>query len=253
MGRVAQHARRDRTLAEAFRRSEPAQYPRRASDLAFIRRLARRGITTVPELIASFEDLPARSQRVALWLFDLIGDRRAVPLLIRLFDEARFCPVACMALDATGGRRALRYLMGVVEGELAHPPRARDLGRLGCALYGLETMDGSVEATGLFLRAARDGDLPVHLRATAVTALGMAAEEAPGPLPHQRQVAALVRRLLDHPSPTLRAGAILSAGLLRLRRARARLEEIARTDRASDRGWGSLARLAREALEELGS
>ncbi|MCA9317197.1 MAG: hypothetical protein KDB73_17040 [Planctomycetes bacterium] len=218
------------------------------------RTLEARGIQTVPELIAAYPALPGRSKGFAVWALGIMGDRRAVPLLMRVFrDEPARRGEAATALGLLGGKRAYEFAVGTLRSALAE--EFVEEGLINAAVILVVHMPGEHdrllddpdEPVLLLLDLLGRKDLPGWARGEAASGLGHILEHTDRRRRRWRETARAVLDALADGEPYVRHEAAHAAGDLRLTAACQQLSTMAKRDTGKS-GWGSVARESRGAL-----
>lgn len=163
----------DRYLRFVASRSEEATRNCTEFDRGNLRRLrsfARRGIVTMADVIACFEDLTRNQQELATWLFTIWRVQSAIPLLLQQLEDQTLRVSAAVALGQIKpkGRVELEFLRHAHR-ELASPDP--DAVWLDAALHVLHESD-SLAATEVFVAVFERTDLPGWLRGNAGDKLG---------------------------------------------------------------------------------
>lgn len=243
---------RERTLEEKYRAWPPGPYPLppRPSRIRQYRRLAKQGVATVPELLAKYDSLHRRTQRVALEAAGFTGDRRLVPLLARVFqDDAGLRMDAAMSLGYLGGKRAIKFALSVLSGELAS--ERMDPAFYEPAFWALSSMcteDASVLSS--FLDLFERGDASPQVRSTVLDRLGVMLD--PSEVDRRSAGFRRARRValaaLDDPEDEVRFFAIYAVGQMGLTEALPKLKRMARSDTGSCLGLWTVAEEARDVI-----
>jgi HEAT repeat protein len=219
-----------------------------------LRSLEQRGIRTVPDLIAVHPGLPPRSREFATWALGVLDDRRAVPLLLRVFRDAPALRMtAATALGILGGSRAYAFAVATLRSALRDADAPADL--VDAAVLLVVYMPGErdrlladpSEPVLLLVTVLSRTDLSGWARGEAASGLGHLLEGTDHRRRRWREAARALRKALSDSDPFVRHEAAHAVGDLRLQPARRRLRAMARGDRGKG-PWGSVAREARAAL-----
>lgn len=204
------------------------------------------GIATMQDardLAARVPSLTGEARAKAVWLLSFLRDRRVVPTLIDVFlsdADVRFS--AASGLASLGGERAKRALLAA----LVHDdPSLRET-----AAYALNYAHDKRAVEPLRERAA-DPRESVAVRAQAVESLGGIYMCDRRRTRSRERTVALLLRLLDAPEVELVFWASYAVGVMRVRRALPRLDEIRRTDTRTLPMWWSLAEEAEWAMATI--
>ncbi len=170
--------RADKTLAELYddfvaKRSEQGQTSRTGverENRRHIARLAARGMTTNPELIAALPELPPKLKDFGIWWLWVTKVRSAESVLLRMLrDDPPFRISCAFALYMIGGRRSVREFLRIGKTQLASPTPDRKW--LEAVIRGLNSAPVP-EAEELLLAIYERTNLPGWLRGDAGDALG---------------------------------------------------------------------------------
>lgn len=178
--------RADKTLAELYsdfvaKRSEDSRASCSDMDRKNGRRIARlaaRGVTTIPELIAALPELPPKLKDFGIWWLTATNARSAEGVLLRmLHDQPAFrlsCACALASIggprtSSVGGSRSVREFLRIGKAELASPSPDRKW--LEAVIHGLK-YGPTPEAEELLLTIYERTDLPGWVRGDAGDALG---------------------------------------------------------------------------------
>ena len=178
--------RADKTLTKLYgdfvdKRSEQGQTSRTGverENRRHIARLAARGVTTNPELIAALPELSPKLKDFGIWWLSATNARSAEGVLLRmLHDQPAFrlsCACALASIDgprssSVGGSRSVREFLRIGRAELASPSPDRKW--LEAVIRGLN-YGPAPEAEELLLTIYERTDLPGLLRGDAGDALG---------------------------------------------------------------------------------
>ncbi len=178
--------RADKTLAELYidfvaKCSEQVQTIRKGVEREsrrHIARLAARGVTTNPELIASLLGLPPKLKEFGIWWLSATNARSAEDVLLRmLHDQPAFrlsCACALASIggprtSSVGGCRSVREFLRIGKAQLALP--FPDCKWLEVVIRGLN-YGPTPETEELLLAIYERTDLPGWLRGDAGDALG---------------------------------------------------------------------------------
>ncbi len=249
-------SRRERTLEEKYRGWPPGPYSLRPHPgrLRQYRRLAKQGVATVPDLLAKYESLHPRTQRVALEAAGFTGDRRLVPLLTRVFREDALLRVeAAMSLGYLGGKRAAKFTLSVLSRELA--AQSMDPAFYKPAFWALSTMcsdEAAVQSRFLDLFGREDASPDV--RSDILDRLG-AALDAQSEVNRRSSVFRRTRRValaaLEDPEDEVRFFAIYAVGQMGLTEALPKLRRMAQDDKGSCLGLWTVAEEAQDVISHF--
>lgn len=249
--------RRERTLLSRYLDGRDAAFRKSPFVRATARRLRAlhaRGIRTVPALIAAYPRLARRTQAFAVWVLGVMGDRRAVPLLVRVFrEQPTLRGEAGTALGLLGGRRAYAFAVRTLRAALAAEEADERLvvGAAILLVHMPSEHDRLLADPGEPVLLLRDllvrGDLPSLARGQAASGLGHILGDTDRRRRRWRAAARAVLDALSDGDPYVRHEAAHAAGDLRLAAARARLSAMARNDPGKC-GLGLVAREAKGAL-----
>ena len=215
------------------------------------RGLARQGIVTVPDVLANYDSLHRRTQRVVLQLVGFTDDRRVVPLLARVFrDDPGLRSETLNPLSLLGGKRAYQFTRSVIEAELAAVDA--DPALLEPAFWALVYMIQERSAAhGLLLDVfAREG-MSASVRSTVLDFVGADLCSADRRTSIFRRARRVVLHALADPEEEVRFFAIYAAGQMALNEALPRLQRMARTDRGTCRGLWTVAQEAQDVISHL--
>lgn len=221
------------------------------------RNFQRRGIETVPDLIAAYPDLSSRSREFAVWALGIMDDRTAVPLLKKVYRaDPRLRGAAATALGILGGKRAYEFAVGTLRDALdAERVDDRDLdaavilfvhmagerGRL------LDDPDDPDDPVFLLVDLLRRTGLSAWARGEAASGLGHILEFGDKRRRRWRKATEAVVAALSDDEPYVRHEAAHACGDMRLESARPTLRRMVKHDEGRG-GWGSVAREAQGAL-----
>lgn len=137
-----------------------------------VTRLAARGVTTIPELIAALPELPPKLKGFGIWWIEVTGERSAESVLLRMLrDDPQFRLLCASALSSIGGRRSVREFIRMGKAQLALP--SPDQKWLEAVIRGINLGSStSPEGDGLLLAIYERTDLPGWVRGDAGDALG---------------------------------------------------------------------------------
>ena len=170
--------RTNKTLAELYnafvaKRSEQGQTYRKGAERENRRHLARlaaRGVTTNPELIAALPELPPKLKDFGIWWLWVSKVRGAERVLLRMLRNDPPFRISCaFALYMIGGRRSVSEFLRIGKAQLASPSPDRKW--LEAVIRGLNSALVP-EAEELLLTIYERTDLPGWLRGDAGDALG---------------------------------------------------------------------------------
>ena len=247
---------RERTLEEKYRAWPPGLYSLspHPGQIRQYRRLAKQGVATVPDLLAKYDALHRRTQRVALEAAGFTGDRRLVPLLARVFrDDAGLRKHAAMSLGYLGGKRAVTFALSVLSRELAS--ERMDPALYEPAFWALSSTMYAEDAAVLssFLDVFEREDASPQVRSTVLDKLGAALD--PSEVDRRSSLFRRARRLalaaLDDPGDEVRFFAIYAVGQMGLTEALPRLKRMARSDTGSCLGLWTIAEEAQDVISHL--
>lgn len=171
--------RADKTLTELYsvfvaNRSEESRASCSDMDRKNGRRIARlaaRGVTTIPELIAALPKLPPKLKDFALWLISAFKVREAEPLLLSMVHHGPAFRLECASVLGTiGGRRSKREFIRIGKAQLAS--QSPDPMWLDAAIQVFKMSINPAEAEDILLSIYERTDLPGWLRGDAGDALG---------------------------------------------------------------------------------
>lgn len=245
--------KRERTLEERYRAWPPGPYslPPHPGRLRQYRRLAKLGVATVPDLLAKYESLHRRTQRVALEAAGFTGDRRLVPLLTRVFrDDAGLRVEAAMSLGYLGGKRAAKFALSLLSRELAS--ESMDPAFYKPAFWALSTM-GLEEAAvqSRFLDLFEREDASPDVRSDVLDKLG-AVLAAPSAVIRRSSVFRRTRGValaaLNDPEEEVRFFAVYAVGQMGLTEALPKLRGMAQNDKGSCLGLWTIAEEAQDVI-----
>lgn len=135
-----------------------------------IARLAARGVTTIPELIAALPELPPKLKGFGIWWLAVTRTRRAENVLLRmLHDDPPFRLSCASTLSSIGGPRSAREFVGIGKAQLASSSPDRKW--LEAVIRGLRSAV-TPEAEEVLLTIYERTDLPGWIRGHAGDALG---------------------------------------------------------------------------------
>ncbi len=172
--------RADKTLTELYgdfvdKRSEDSRAS--CSDMdrkngRHIARLAARGVTTIPELIAALPELSPKLKDFGIWWLTVTRTRRAESILLQmLHDDPPFRLSCASALAWIRGSRSVREFLRIGKAQLASP--SPDQKWLEAVIRGLKLGPStSSEAEDVLLSIYERTDLPGWLRGDAGDSLG---------------------------------------------------------------------------------
>ena len=136
-----------------------------------IARLAARGVTTIPELIAALPELPPKLKDFGLWLISVLKVREAEPLLLNMVHNGPSFRLLCASvLGMVGGRRSKREFIRIGKAQLAS--QSPDPMWLDAVIQVFKMSRNPTEAEDILLSIYERTDLPGWLRGDAGDALG---------------------------------------------------------------------------------
>ena len=136
-----------------------------------IARLAGRGVTTIPELIAALPELPPKLKDFALWLISAFKVREAESLLLSMVHHGPAFRLECASvLGMIGGRRSKREFIQIGKTQLASP--SPNPMWLDAVIQVFKMSRNPTEAEDILLSIYERTDLPGWLRGDAGDALG---------------------------------------------------------------------------------
>lgn len=135
-----------------------------------ISKLAARGVTTLPKLIAALPGLPPQLKFFSIWWLSVLKTRAAEVVLLKMLHDDPPVRLSCAhALAFLGGLRSTREFVRIGKGQLASP--APDRRWLEAVIDGLK-MPRTPEAEEVLLAIYERTDLPGWIRGDAGDALG---------------------------------------------------------------------------------
>ena len=137
-------------------------------------RLAARGVTTIPELIAALPELPWKLKDFAIWWLSVLKTRAAEAVLLKMLHDDPPVRLSCAhALAFLGGRRSVREFIRIGKAQLASPSPDREW--LEAVIRGFRCAP-TPEAEEMLLSIYERTDLPGWVRGDAGDTLGICSQ-----------------------------------------------------------------------------
>jgi len=227
----------------------PSRSPARSWYIRAAARYRRMGISSLDDLLEAYPKFTRREKFVALNLFMRARFKEAMELVFSEFEseDNLIAGAASAAAGLMADRKAFLRIRRILE----RPRRREVFYRAIAALAVVHRKDLMQIAVQDLLKILERRPTDKEARALAVDSLTNLLADVDKRTKVFRKTKRVLIRCLSDRSPEVRASAAHAIGELRIREGRRKLAQLSKVDSGWVRGLGTVAKIAREALEKL--